>query len=90
LGLFKGEQMTTVFDIETDGLLDVLTKIHVLSYQREDMSEPVSTHDYDEMREFFLNEEVLVGHNIIRFDLVAVEKVLGVKPKARLVDTLPT
>jgi hypothetical protein len=81
--------MTTVFDIETDGLLDVLTKIHVLSYQREDMSEPVSTHDYDEMREFFLNEEVLVGHNIIRFDLVAVEKVLGVKPKARLVDTLP-
>ena len=81
--------MTTVFDIETDGLLDVLTKIHVLSYQREDMSEPVSTHDYDEMREFFLNEEVLIGHNIIRYDLVAVGKVLGVKPKARRVDTLP-
>ena len=80
--------MTTVFDIETDGLLDELTKVHVLSYSR-DGKEVIHTHDYNEMREFFLTEETLVGHDINRFDLPAVEKVLGVKTKARIIDTLP-
>ena len=77
----------TVFDIETDGLLDVLTKIHVLSYSH-DGKEVHHTHDYDEMRKFFTETEVLVGHNIIRFDIPAVEKVLGIKVNARLIDTL--
>ena len=77
----------TVFDIETDGLLDELTKIHVLSYS-DDGKEVKYTHDYDEMREFFTDTETLVGHNIIRFDIPAVERVLGIKVNARLVDTL--
>jgi len=79
--------MTTVFDIETDGLLDVLTKIHVMSWSN-DMGEVKHTHDYDEMRYVLLNTETLVGHNIIRFDIPAIEKVLGIKVKARLIDTL--
>ena len=79
--------MTTVFDIETDGLLDELTKIHVMSWSN-DMGEVKHTHDYDEMRYVLLNSETLVGHNIIRFDIPAVEKVLGIKVKARLIDTL--
>jgi transposase len=79
--------MTTVFDIETDGLLDVLTKIHVLSWSN-DMGEVKHTHDYDEMRYVLLNTEILVGHNIIRFDIPAIEKVLGIEVKARLIDTL--
>ena len=79
--------MTTVFDIETDGLLDVLTKIHVLSYS-DDGKTVHHTHDYDEMREFFATRKTLVGHNHIRFDIPAVEKVLGIKVKARLIDTL--
>jgi hypothetical protein len=79
--------MTTVFDIETDGLLDELTKIHVLSWSN-DMGEVKHTHDYDEMRYVLLNSETLVGHNIIRFDIPAVEKVLGIEVKARLIDTL--
>lgn len=76
-----------VFDIETNGLLDVLDKIHVLSWST-DGKEVHYTHDYDEMRKFFTETEVLVGHNIIRFDIPAVEKVLGIKVKARLIDTL--
>lgn len=79
--------MTTVFDIETDGLLDELTKIHVLSWSN-DMGEVKHTHDYDEMRYVLLNSETLVGHNIIRFDIPAIERVLGIKVTARLVDTL--
>ena len=79
--------MTTVFDIETDGLLDELTKIHVMSWSN-DMGEVKHTHDYDEMRYVLLNSETLVGHNIIRFDIPAVERVLGIKVTARLIDTL--
>jgi hypothetical protein len=40
------------------------------------------------MRKFFSKAEVLIGHNIIRFDIPVVEKLLGIKIKARLVDTL--
>ena len=83
----------TVFDIETDGLLDKLTKIHVLSYQTAAMDEPRSIFDYDEMRDFFLEYSMdhtlaLAGHNIVRFDIPAVEKVLNIKVRAKLVDTL--
>ena len=40
------------------------------------------------MREFFATRKTLVGHNHIRFDIPAVEKVLGIKVEARLIDTL--
>jgi hypothetical protein len=77
----------TVFDIETDGLLDDMTKIHVLSYTY-DGKDIWRCGDHDAMREFFEEQEVLIGHNIIRFDIPAVEKILGIKIKARLIDTL--
>jgi len=77
----------TVFDIETDGLLDKLTKIHVISWMGSD-GNVHHTHDYEAMRLFFTEAKVLIGHNIVRFDIVAVEKVLGIKVKARLIDTL--
>ena len=74
-----------VFDIETDGLN--ATKIHVLSWMGDD-GNVHHTHDYVAMRIFFEEADVLIGHNIIRFDIPQVEKVLGVKIKAKLVDTL--
>ena len=78
----------TVFDIETDGFLDKLTKIHVVSYKTPDMADPVSIFDYDEMRKFFLSQDTLIGHFIVGFDIPAIEKVLGIKITARLIDTL--
>lgn len=75
----------TVFDIETDGLDS--TKIHVVAWLGED-GEVHHTHDYDAMRLFFTQADVLIGQNIIRFDIPAVEKVLGIKVEARLIDTL--
>ena len=70
----------TVFDIETDGLLDELTKIHVLAWMGSD-GQVHHTHDYEHMRTFFETADVLVGHNIIRFDIPAVEKVLASRLK---------
>jgi DNA polymerase I-like protein with 3'-5' exonuclease and polymerase domains len=40
------------------------------------------------MRTFFEQSDTLIGHNIIRFDIPVVNKVLGIKVKAKLVDTL--
>ena len=76
----------TVFDIEADNLLEDATKIHVVAWM--DNGEMHWTHNYDVMRKFFTEAEVLVGHNIIRYDIPLVEKLLGIEVKAKLVDTL--
>lgn len=80
----------SIFDIETDGLIENATKIHCVSVQRikGDIIEKFTLTDYDSMRDFFLNEKSLIGHNIIRFDIPVVEKLLGITIKAELVDTL--
>jgi len=74
-----------VFDIETDGLNP--TKIHVVSWM-DDNGDVQHTHDYVSMRIFFEEAHTLIGHNIVRYDIPAVEKILGVKITANLVDTL--
>lgn len=77
-----------VFDIEGNGL--DADRIWVLSaaIYSEGEWRLKSTHDYDEMRSFFLGCDTLVGHNIIRWDIPTVERILDIKVKARLVDTL--
>ena len=75
-----------VFDIETDGFNP--TKIHVLSYVNKE-GQIQSTFDYGEMRTFFLDADTIIGHNIVRYDVPVVEKILGIKIHARLIDTLP-
>ena len=77
-----------VFDVEADGLLDQATKIHCLSYT-SDGETYNSLSDYSDMRDLILTQRGLVGHNIIRYDVPLLEKILGIKIKARLFDTLP-
>lgn len=85
--------MEIVFDIETDGLLDTMTRIHCISaYDRQSgqrwLYDPESG-DLDEIIEILAEADVLLGHNIIGFDIQAVQKVRpGFAPKGRLVDTL--
>lgn len=76
-------QPGTVFDIEADGLKP--TKIHCLSVNTGKIN---STPNYDNMRKFFLNAKILVGHNIQRYDIPNIERLLGIKVEAKLVDTL--
>lgn len=77
-----------IFDIETDGLIEDVTKIHCLSFSL-DGSEVFTLHNYDVIRDFFRTQKVLIGHNIIRYDIPVVEKILGIKVQAKLYDTLP-
>lgn len=73
-----------VFDVEANGFN--ATKLHCLSVNEGGKLK--STSNYKTMRSYFKGAEVLIGHNIVRYDVPTVERVLGVEVKAKLVDTL--
>ena len=78
-----------VFDIETNGLLDKLDKVHVVSWQDNYMTEPTSGYSLDAIKQIY-SAEAIIGHNILRFDVDAIDKVYGIRPSENtlLVDTL--
>lgn len=73
-----------IFDIEGDSLTP--TKIWCLAANTPNGVR--STTSYDKMREKLLNAEVLIGHNITRFDIPVLERLLDITITAKLVDTL--
>lgn len=85
----KGLLMQLVFDIETDGFLEDMTKCHVLVCQDVVTKKLYTFTDIKNGLDFMSNAVALIGHNIIGFDLMALEKLYGWKPspKTRLVDT---
>ena len=72
-----------VIDIETDGI--EATKIHCMVAGLDTLL------SYDSMT-YFLNsltaEDRIIGHNFIRYDKPVLERLLGIKIKAQIVDTL--
>jgi hypothetical protein len=80
--------MKIVFDIETDGLLDKLTKIHVMSWSVVGSDTIRSTSDHSVMQEVMHRATTIVGHNVVAFDLAAL-KMFGITTKANIIDTLP-
>jgi DNA polymerase III epsilon subunit-like protein len=83
--------LEAIFDIEANGLENP-TKIWCLSvYYKNSKGEDCfhSTTDYNQMRGFFSKAEVLIGHNIIRWDIPHIERILGIEINPKLViDTL--
>ncbi len=88
-----------IFDIETDGLLDTLTKIHCMSVldvdhplcpllftdtPRDGICDNGSLLDGVNM---LMRADMIIGHNILHFDCPAIEKVLGVKFDVKFIDT---
>lgn len=73
-----------IFDVEADGLKP--TKLHCLSVNTGKGIK--STTNYDDMRKFFTNAKVLIGHNITLWDVPNVERLLDVKVTGKIVDTL--
>lgn len=70
-----------VFDIEANGLNP--DKIWCLSMTGYD-----TTDSYEVIKQQLKEADYLVGHNIVRFDIPALERILGIKIRAKLVDTL--
>lgn len=77
-----------IFDIEADGLLDDATRIHCLAYW--DVISNISGvySDYTDLRRLLLEADILIAHNLVRYDIPVLEKLLNIKIRARLVDTL--
>ena len=93
--IFNGKRLNKpiyIVDIETDNLLEDVTKIHCLSYgQMVDNNFWVKTlTDYEEIKQFVSRRDItIVGHNFISYDNLVFEKLLGVKFELdQLIDSL--
>lgn len=79
-----------VFDLEGNGLLDTVTVIHcgVFTHTVTGDSKVFKPHQIQDMLEFMSQQKVLIGHNIIGYDLPALKKLYGFEFKGTVVDTL--
>lgn len=77
-----------IFDIETDSL--DATKIHCLvkTQFRAGKRQVFQYTTYGGMRQALEEEDILVGHNIVRFDIPVAKRLLNANITARLIDTL--
>jgi len=79
-----------VLDIETDGLLDTVTRMHLMVLKNIDSGE---IYDYVEGDLGWMgilsdeNNEV-IGHNIVGFDANVLRKLFGFEIKGKVLDTL--
>ena len=79
--------MRYIFDIETDGLK--ATRLHCLSYSTEDGSKKETLYDEQIIKELLQQDDLtLIGHNIVKYDIPTLERLLYIKINAKLIDTL--
>ena len=80
-----------VWDLESDGLLDKITKIHCIVLRHVETDE-VQTYGPDDIKAALftlMNAEEVIGHNIIDYDIPALQKVYpGFKILGKVTDTL--
>jgi len=84
--------MAFIFDIETNGLLPELNTIHCLAIRDTDtgMTESYAPHQIEDGLRSLLKKDMIVGHNVIAFDIPAIQKCFpwfSVEP-AKVRDTL--
>lgn len=82
-----------VFDIEADGFLEEVTRLWVLVIRNADTSEVVGVWNpqsgFDEGLRVLKEADLLIGHNVIKYDLAVLDKLYGftVEP-SKVYDTL--
>ena len=83
--------MQLIFDIETDNYLDKCTVIHCISAENYETGEvhEFRPHQIKEGLKFLKDATVLIGHNILDFDIRAIKKLYPRwSTDAKLYDTL--
>ena len=84
--------MKLVFDIETDGLLNDLSCIHTIVIKYLETGETIKYRPVgDELKEAIgnlKNAELIIGHNVISFDIPAIQKVFPDFNPVNIFDTL--
>lgn len=79
--------MRYCFDIETDGFLDTATKVHCIILKNIDTNEILHLNNAQAVKK--LEEaELIIGHNIIKFDIPVLRKFYNLKSKAKVFDTI--
>ena len=79
-----------IFDLETDGLLDDVTKIHCIVTQDTETGD-VRTYDptqIDLALEVLENADRIGGHNVMAYDIPVLRKLYDFKYNGKLFDTL--
>lgn len=89
--------MRLAFDIETDGFLEVMTRVHSLCIEDVDSGEtwsccdqPGYKHNVQYGLDLLMKADTVIGHNIIKFDIPALTKIypeFSIDP-AKVYDTL--
>ncbi len=86
---------TLIFDIESDGLIPEMTKLHCLVIKDFDDGDVWSCHhnragySIEHGLRHLMEADMIIGHNIIKFDIPAIQKIYPwFKPKGRVRDTL--
>lgn len=79
-----------VFDLEADGLLDSITKVHCGVFECVKTGKVLKfrPHQIPDMLKFMDTCPVLIGHNTISYDFLALEKLYGYKYKGKKIDTV--
>ena len=81
--------MRYIFDIETDGLLDTVSTIHCLILKDIDSGEIISyTDNWPEGVKRLEEADLIIGHNIIKYDIPVLKKLGTFNTQAQIKDTL--
>ena len=81
--------MKIIFDIETDGFLQNLTTIHCfVTYEIDSKRTRRFRDNIIEGIGYLEQAQVLIGHNIKKFDIPALKKIYSFSPKGEIFDTL--
>ena len=79
--------MRLVFDIETDGLLPDVTKVHCIVLKDLDTNE-VITPKIKKAMQLLGEAELIIGHNVIKYDIPVLQKLYGFYTEAKIFDTI--
>ena len=72
--------MHYILDLECDNLLDKVTKIHCIVLKDINTNEFIT--DLDKAIEKIKDAKLIIGHNIVAFDMPVIKKVLNVETNA--------
>ena len=76
-----------IFDIETDGLLETVTKVHCIviydidNDKMRSFTGEVTRLEFDDALFFLKNFSEIIGHNILNFDLPVLKKIFDYEPE---------
>jgi DNA polymerase I-like protein with 3'-5' exonuclease and polymerase domains len=80
-----------VFDLETNGLLPEVSVVHTITTYDTETNTFVTADDQPSIKaviESLMQAPEICGHNVISYDLPVIEKLYGLRPKGKVIDSM--